>query len=229
MDFNNEYLALLFEWNGIKVYLTSTLLATWVVMAILIVFAVVVRIKMRKFTEVPSSGFQNLVEYMVEMMQSLTKTMMGPELMAFDSFFFGIFAFILISNYVGLIGLRPPTADLATTLALALTIFVLIHVMGIIKAKGAYFKSYIQPVAVFLPLNIMGEISKPISLGFRLFGNILGGVIVMGLIYDMLPVALNFVLPAVLHAYFDVFVGALQAFIFTVLSMTFIKQKVVIE
>ena len=72
----------------------------------------------------------------------------------------------------------------------------------------------------------MGELSKPVSLGFRLFGNMLGGLIIMGLVYEMLPFALRFVLPNILHAYFDIFAGALQAFIFTVLSMTFISQKV---
>ena len=229
MDFGNQYLMLLFEWNGIKVYLTSTLLATWVVMAILIVLAVVVRLRLRSFTEVPSGVFQNVVETAVEMMDSLANTMMGPQLAGFNAYFFGIFAFILMSNYIGLFGLRPPTADIATTFALALSVFLLIHITGIVRAKGAYFKSYFQPTPIFFPLNIIGELSKPISLGFRLFGNILGGVIIMGLIYEMLPLALNFILPSVLHIYFDIFVGALQAFIFTVLSMTFIRQKVVFE
>ena len=74
-------------------------------------------------------------------------------------------------------------------------------------------------------MNVVGELAKPVSLSFRLFGNILGGLIIMGLVYQLLPVVLTILLPSVLHLYFDVLVGALQAFIFTVLSMTFISQK----
>lgn len=229
MEFSNRYLAVLFRIGDVTVYLTDTLLATWVVMAILILFAIVVRVKLRKFTDVPATGFQNLVETMIEQIDNLGESMMGPELQNFNGFFFGVFAFILLSNYIGMTGLRPPTADLATTLALALTIFVLIHVSGAVRQKGKYFKSFFEPNPIFFPINLVGELSKPISLGFRLFGNVLGGLIIMGMIYSMLPRVLTFVLPDVLHLYFDVLVGALQAFIFTVLSMTFIKQKAVAE
>lgn len=225
MDFTNHYYMLLFEIFGIKVYLTDTLIATWVVMALLIGFAIVVRIRLRKFKEVPTSTFQHLVESIVEQIDSLGRTMMGEGFEGFYGFFMGVFAFILLSNYVGMLGLRPPTADLATTLALALTIFFLIHVTGIIRQKGRYFKSFFEPNPIFFPINLVGEISKPVSLGFRLFGNILGGLIIVGIIYELLPKILTFVLPSVIHGYFDVIIGALQAFIFTVLSMTFIKQK----
>lgn len=229
MDFTNKYYAVLFEWNGIKIYLTSTLIATWVVMAVLILFAVIVRIKLRKFTEVPTSRLQMVVETMVDAMSNFVKSTMGSELAGFDSFFFGIFAFILVANYSGMFGLRPPTADLAVTMALALTVFVLIHATGIRYHKGRYLKTFIEPNPVFLPINLISEIATPISLSFRLFGNIMGGIIIMALIYELLPMVLTFVLPSALHAYFDVFVGALQAYIFTVLSMSFISQKAIVE
>jgi F-type H+-transporting ATPase subunit a len=195
-------------------------------MGILIAFAVIVRIRLASFKNVPR-GFQNVVEAMVDMMAGFAKSTMGEKLEGLGGYFFSIFAFIILSNYSGLFGLRPPTADLATTAALALSTFVLIHGMGIYMQKGRYFKDYLSPSPIFLVLNVVGEISKPVSLAFRLFGNVLGGVIIMGLIYQMLPLVLRFVLPDILHAYFDIFVGALQAFIFTVLSMTFITQKAV--
>ena len=229
MDFNSNYRALLFEIFGLKIYLTDTLIATWVVMAILIVFAIVVRLRLRSFKDVPATGFQHLVETMIEQIDNLTTSTMNPELESFSGFFFGIFAFIILSNYIGLFGLRPPTADLATTMALALTVFVLIHATGAIRRKGAYWKSFFEPYPIFFPINLISEISTPISLGFRLFGNILGGLIIMGMVYEMLPRLLTLVLPDILHAYFDLFVGALQAYIFTVLSMTFIKQKAVAD
>lgn len=226
MDFTNKNLWVLFEWNGEKFYVTQSLLSTWIVMAALILVAVVVRLRLRSFKSVPR-GFQNVVEAVVEVMSNFTKSTMGDKLAGYDGYFFSIFLFILISNYSGLIGLRPPTSDLATTAALALATFVLIHVTGIRMQKGKYFKEYFLPNPIFFPINLVGELSKPISLAFRLFGNLLGGVIIMGLVYEMLPFVLRFVLPDILHAYFDVFVGALQAFIFTVLSMTFISQKAV--
>lgn len=226
MDFNNKNLWLLFEWNGEKFYVTQSLLATWIVMATLILIAVIVRLRMRSFKSVPR-GFQNAVETVVEMMSNFAKSTMGDKLEGYGGYFFSIFAFILFSNYSGLLGLRPPTSDLATTAALAIATFVLIHFTGIRRQKGKYFKEYFSPNPILFPINLVGELSKPISLAFRLFGNLLGGVIIMGLVYEMLPLALRFVLPSVLHAYFDVFVGAMQAFVFTILSMTFISQKAV--
>lgn len=224
MDFTNKNLWVLFEWNGETVYVTQTLLSTWIVMAVLILFAVIVRVRILSFKMVPR-GFQNIVEILVETMSGFAKSTMGEKLEGFGGYFFSIFAFILLSNYSGLLGLRPPTADLATTAALALSTFVLVHATGIYMRRGEYFKEYLAPNPVFLLLNIVGELAKPVSLGFRLFGNVLGGVIIIGLVYEMLPFLLRFILPDILHVYFDVFVGALQAFIFTVLSMTFIAQK----
>lgn len=228
MDFSNKNLWLLFEWNGEKIYMTQTLLATWIVMGVLIALAVVVRIRLSSFQNVPR-GFQNLIETAVETMANFARNTMGERMESLGGYFFSIFAFILLSNYSGLFGLRQPTADLATTAALALSTFVIIHAVGIYCQRGHYLKQYLSPFPLFLPLNIVGEIAKPISLAFRLFGNMLGGLIIIGLVYEMLPLALRLLLPSVLHAYFDVFAGALQAFIFTVLSMTFIQQKSVTD
>jgi F-type H+-transporting ATPase subunit a len=220
----NKNLWLLFRFDGADVYVTETMLATWIIMAVLILVAVVVRIKAKHFKDVPS-GFQNIIEIAVESMDNLVKDTVGEKLDFLSGYFFCVFAFILVSNFSGLVGLRPPTSDLATTLPLALSTFVLIHVLGVCLQKGGYFKSYLSPHPVFLPMNIIGEISKPISLSFRLFGNILAGVIVMEFVYSMLPWFLRFVLPDVTHIYFDLFAGTLQAFVFTVLSMTFINIK----
>jgi F-type H+-transporting ATPase subunit a len=228
MDFTNKNLWLLFEWNGEKFYVTQSLVAAWAVMAVLIVFAVIVRIRLRSFKSVPK-GFQNVVEAMVETMSNFARDTMGQELEAYGGFYFTIFAFILLSNYSGLFGLRPPTADLATTAALALTTFVLTQFVGIRRLKGAYFKEFFSPNPIFFPINLIGEISKPVSLAFRLFGNLLSGVIIVGIVYEMLPIFLLFALPDIIHIYFDIFVGALQAFVFTMLSMNFMAQRALIQ
>lgn len=223
LDFTNKNLWLLFEIDGEKIYLTQSILSTWIVMGVLILIAVIVRIRIHSFKSIPR-GFQNVVEAVVEVIENFTRSTMGKETVFFSGYFLSIFAFIILSNYSSLVGLRPPTSDLATTLALALMTFLLIHTSGFKTKRLKYLKSFLEPIPLFLPLNLIGEIAKPVSLAFRLFGNILSGVIIMGLIYTMLPIALRFILPDVLHLYFDVFVGALQAFIFTVLSMTYIAQ-----
>lgn len=224
MDFGNNYYGVLFELFGIKFYITDTLIGTWAVMAILIIFAIVVRIRLKKFTDVPN-GFQNVVELMVESMDNFTVSSMGQEFRSFGGFFFSMFAFIICSNYISLLGLRPPTADLATTAVLALTIFAVTQGVGLTRRPKGYLKSFVEPNVIFLPINLIGEVSNTLSLCFRLFGNMLGSVIILGLVYNLLPVFLRIGIPVPLHAYFDLFAGALQAFIFTVLSMTFMRQK----
>ena len=224
MDFTNNYICELFELFGMKFYLTETLLATWIVMAGLILLAVVVRIRLKKFKAVPS-GFQNVIEIAVQTMDNFTVSTMGAEYRHFGGFFFGIFAFIICANYSGMVGLRPPTADVATTAALSITIFFVTHAVGLKRNKLSYFKTFVKPNVIFLPINLIGEVSNLLSLCFRLFGNMLGGVIIIGLIYNMFPPLLRVGIPVALHAYFDVFAGALQAFIFTILSMTSIRQK----
>jgi len=82
----------------------------------------------------------------------------------------------------------------------------------------------LQPIPIFFPLNLIGEIARPISLSFRLFGNVLAGTIFMSLVYALVPIYLRFALPAALHAYFDLFSGALQTYIFCVLSLSFIHS-----
>ncbi|MCL2096417.1 MAG: F0F1 ATP synthase subunit A [Oscillospiraceae bacterium] len=223
IDITNRNLWFLFEIGGEKVYITQSIFATWVVMAVLIAFAVFVRIKLKSFKQIPS-GFQNMVETAVDAIANLTRTNLGEKFDYLGGYFFAVFAFILASNYSGLFGLRPPTSDIATTLALALTVFVLLHYFGIKMRKGQYFKDYLSPFFLFLPMNIIGEISRPISLSFRLFGNILGGLIILEIIYG-LPVFVRFAMPAALHGWFDLFSGGLQAFVFTVLSITYISLQ----
>ena len=224
MDFSNNNIAVLFHIGDDTVYLTQTHISTWVVMGILIITAVIVRLTLPRFRAIPGV-LQNIVETIVEMLSAFSKSNLGDRDSKYGGVYFGIFMFIIFSNLSGLFGLRPPTADLATTASLALITFVLIHAESIMSLRFGYLKTFIKPYPVFLPINLIGEISKPLSLAFRLFGNALGGMIIIGLAYKMLPLLLRFLLPDVLHALFDIFTGSLQAFIFTMLSMIFIRQK----
>ena len=222
ISIENRNLWLLFRINDTDIYATETMLATWIISVVLIIFAIFARIRVKSFKDIPS-GFQNLLEIAVESLDSLVRSTVGEKLDYIGGYYFGIFAFILMSNYSGLFGLRTPTSDLTTTIPLAMTTFIIIHTLGLREQKGNYFKQYIRPNPIFLPINLIGEISKPISLAFRLFGNMLGGVIILEFVYTLLPVFLRFLLPDILHAYFDIFASTLQAFVFTVLSQTFIQ------
>lgn len=224
LDFGVQTVIKLFEVDGTVLGITTTHINTWIVMAVLIVIALIIRIKIKNFKEVPESRFQNIVEVIVDTFGNFTESTMGEKYKSFSYFYGPVFLFILFSNLSGLVGLRPPTADIATTLALALTTFFMIHGYGV-KAKGlGYFKGFLEPMPLLLPLNIIGELATPISLSFRLFGNILGGTIIMGLYYAMMPLILRIGVPAIFHLYFDVFSGALQTLIFVMLSMTFVSS-----
>jgi F-type H+-transporting ATPase subunit a len=220
----------LFTINGHTAYLTQSILGTWIIMVVLVIATLILRGKIKKFTLIPKEGsLQNILELMVESMHNMAETNMGKDLTWLGGYFFGVFVFIICCNYSGMFKLRPPTADLATTLPLALNTFFLIHILGLVRRKGEYFKEFLKPVFLFLPMNIIGELARPVSLSFRLFGNILGGTIMLDMLYISLPIFLRIALPDFIHLYLDVFVGALQAFIFSVLSMTFIKEKASLE
>ncbi len=226
LDFGAELQYKLFEIGGQPIYLTETVINTWVIIAAMALIALVIRFTMRKFKDVPESKFQTAIEMVVDTLNGfVSNTMGGPSRMKFAGYFGPLIIFVAVCNLSGLLGFRPPTADFATTLAFALITFFMIHGYGI-KAKGlGYFKGFLEPIPFLLPINIVGELATPVSLSFRLFGNILGGTIIMGLVYAMFPKIVIFLgIPAALHCYFDVFAGALQAFIFVMLSMTFVSN-----
>lgn len=171
------------------------------------------------------SGLLHLMEIFVEAVTSLVDQTMGVARRGFVPYMGTILLFLIFANLLGLLGLTPPTSDYNVTCTLALMTFVQIHFFSIkSNGFGNYLKGYFEPMPVLFPINLMGEIATPISLSFRLFGNILSGMIIMELVHSALSkISLALVpLSAVLHAYFDVFSGLLQAFIFTMLTMVYI-------
>jgi len=197
------------------VVVTETVVNTWLIMAVVIVVAYLLARRLRRIPR----GAQMVLEMIYEGVESLVVSAMGPGRRGFLPYVGTLMVFIFLSNISGLFGLRPPTADLNTTLGLALITFFSIHYFSI-KTKGlrGYLRSWLEPIPLFLPFNITGELAKPISLSFRLFGNILGGYLILGLVYFYAPV----LIPVPFHAYFDLFVGFLQTFIFAILSMVLI-------
>ncbi len=202
--------------------LSQTVTTTWFIMAVIMLLVLWLT---RKREEIPK-GAQNFAELLVESINGLVKQTMGEKRVNFAPYMGTLLIFIAFANLAGLFGLRPPTADVNTTLALALMTFFTIHVGGTISKGASYFKGFLEPFPLLLPLNIIGELATPISLSFRLFGNIVGGMIIMSLLYGALGYFAVLPIPAVFHIYFDLFAGLLQSFIFTMLTMVFVSMAI---
>jgi len=194
---------------------------TWIIMAVLIGFSAYVRLSLKEFKDRPGS-FQNVIEVLVETFDNFVRSTAGKNVAYIGNWYFMVFTFIMISNLVGAFGLRSPFADWSMAFACAMTTFACIHYVGTKHRKLAYLKSFFQPFFLFFPLNVIGELSRPISLSFRLFANVLSGTILLTIVYTIAPVYLQLLLPSAMHVYFDIVTGAIQTYIFCVLSLTFI-------
>lgn len=195
---------------------------TWIVFALLIVLGLAAS---RKRNILPRP-IQALGELLVTLLYDLTEDALGKELAKkYAPMICALFMFLLLSNWLGIIPhLEEPTKDLNTTLGLGIMGFMIAHYAGI-KSKGfkAYIKEYFQPIFFMMPLNLIGELAKIVSISFRLFGNIMGGSIII-LVVSYLTFSL--VLPPFLYAFFGLFVGTIQAFVFTMLTVVYISVQV---
>lgn len=207
---------------GIEVWITETIVNTWIIMGVLILFAIIARIRLKNFQVVPK-GFQNVVEIIIETFDKFAVNTLGEKLSYIAPWFFMVFAFILSSALFSVFGMRAPTADWATTFALAFATFALMLIMGFKHKKGEYLKSFFYPHFIFFPLNLIGELAKPVSLSFRLFGNMLSGTIILTLYYGLTPLFVQLGIPVLLHAFFDVIFGAIQTYIFVIISLMYVK------
>lgn len=217
-----------YELFGQTFWITTTHVCVLIVMLVLLGFAFAANRAMKHATEVPT-GFQNVVELIVEMLDKMVHGVMGKKGDKFVNYISTIFIFILVSNISGLFGLRPPTADYGVTLPLALITFCIIHFVQFKYNKPkAIWKDMCSPLPpwlpIWFPINLISEIAVPISLSLRLFANVLSGTIIMALIYALLAKFAYF-WPGVLHAYFDVFSGCIQTYVFCMLTMTYISNQ----
>lgn len=200
----------------------EAIIMTWIVMACLITFAILAT---RKKGLIPHA-MQVLGELFVSQLYGLTEDALDKELAKkYGPLTCALFMFLVISNWLGVIPhLEEPTKDLNTPLGLGIMGFLISHYAGI-KAKGIknYLKEYCSPIFFMAPLNIIGELSKVVSISFRLFGNIMGGSIII-LVVSYLTY--NLLLPPLLNAFFGLFVGTIQAFVFTMLTVVYISVQV---
>ena len=212
-----------YQFFGHTVWITTTHVCTLIVMLLLLGFAIAANRAMKHANEIPT-GFQNVVELIVEKLDGMVDSTMGKNGVKFRNYIGTIFIFILISNFSGLLGLRPPTADYGTTLPLGLMSFTIIHVVELKYQKvSGVIKGLCDPWVFWAPINIIGNVAVPISLSLRLFANILSGTVMMALIYGLLS-KIAFFWPGALHVYFDLFSGEIQTYVFCMLTMTYISN-----
>ena len=149
---------------------------------------------------------------------------MGKNGLKYRNYIGVLFMFLIVSNLSGLLGLSPPTADYGVTLPLGLITFTLVQYNNVKHNKLGAFTDLFKPLPFLFPINLIGEIALPFSISLRLFGNVLSGTVIMGLLYGLCS-AITWVWPGILHAYFDLFSGLIQAYVFVMLTMAFMSQK----
>lgn len=215
-------------------FITETVIFAWIVSIALIAFA---HFATRDMKTIPK-GAQAVGELIVETVYNLVGQTMGKHNLNFSPYIGTLFLFLIFGNALGLLGIRPVTANVNTTFALAALTFVIIHGSAIrSQTLWGYIKHLSSPYPFMLSVNLIGELSFPVSLAFRLFGNITGGMIIMELLFESLtelshglhlPVPfLNLAIPLPFNLFFDVFEAGLQGFIFTMLTMVFISNGII--
>ena len=205
---------------------SQTLVMTWISMVVVLFIG---WLATRNLRVVPTSNWQMMLETVIEALHDQVEENMGPRGRGFlSTFIVSLFLFLLVSNWIGLIPtMASPTNDLNTTLGLALLVIAMTHVLGLYVKGGHYIGHFFQPFVPFVVINIVEELAKPITLSFRLFGNILAGEILIHILLLMLG---NYsTVPSVVWIAFSVFVGGVQAFIFTMLSIAYIGSAVKTE
>jgi F-type H+-transporting ATPase subunit a len=210
---------------GLTIYL-DVVWTTLIAAAIVLGFGLLMR---RKVTSGVPGKLQLFWETVVEQVSDLALSAIGPEGVPFVGLGVTIGLFILVCNWLAFIPsgspgyLAPPTGDVNLPLALALIVFVLVHYNSIrTRGLGGYFKHYAQPYAALTPINIIEEITKPITLTFRLFGNIFSGVLMIAVIVTLIPPYASWIGLVIWKPFDELFIGAIQAFIFALLTIMYL-------
>jgi F-type H+-transporting ATPase subunit a len=221
-------------WRNLSISVNPrTLVTSWVIMILIIALLLVIRRHLRRFPgrlvmtfELLYGGFENMA-----------REALGNDARRFTPLVFTLFIYVLLCNWAGILpGISGPTEDLNTCLGLGVMVFVICHAAAIAhKGMKEYLRDYTRPFFFFLPLNVVGEFGKVISHSFRLFGNMYAGAIILALAgpvtikifhavglptYSTSPFLLGFYL--VLQGFFGLFVGTVQALVFSLLALTYI-------
>lgn len=223
---NTEVLYTINLFDKFKINITDAVISMWIVSAIIIIIAIIMSAKI-KF--IPSKK-QGIGEMFIEFISNILESCIEGNVLKFVPFIGTMFIFLVVANIIDIVNiiipsieLVPPMKDINLVLSLSIISILSIIYYGIKhrKVKG-WLKSFIEPLPIMLPFNILDYLIKPVSLTLRMFGNIVAGFLIMLLIYSMVPQ----VLPAFASIYFDLFDGILQAYIFVFLTALYIGEAV---
>ena len=227
--------------------LTPTITNSVLIIASLTIFFIICGMTIKRADPTrPSKGFMAFIEFIYSAICDFAANSIGEQGHRFIPFVVTVASYLALANMAGLLGLRPPTSDINITVALAIITLTYIMLSGIFsKGLWRYLKdTYIGDIrglllVLFIPISIIGEFSKIVSLSFRLFGNVVSGALLISLLigalvwgFTMWPVGgmlssvFNIGLLPVVSAYFDIFAGLMQTFIFCTLTTMWIKSAV---
>lgn len=197
--------------------ITASVICQWIVILILGISSFLLT---KNLKHKPDKK-QAAIEKIYEMIQSVVTGTMGEEYKSYVPYLGSLMVYLLVLNFMGLIGVKPPTQDLSVAIGLAISTFLVIHYTALRKnGIGDYLKGYAHPFALMLPINVMEKVMLPVSLALRLYGNMLAATVLVDLVYEKLP---RLGLPIIVHGYFDLFDGTIQMLVFTMLTMIQIK------
>ncbi len=208
-----------FTWEFVTI--NGTLVFSWIVMAILLAVGLLATRNLK--TGPTISGLQNALEIVVRALRNQVDALTGRQSMAYVSFIGTLFLFISLSNLLAPLPVYdPPTGSISVTAALAVTVFVAVPIYGIAeKGVGGYLTHYIQPSPVMLPFHVLSELSRTLALAVRLFGNILSGTMIVGVLLSIAPL----VVPLIMEV-FGLLIGQIQAYIFAALAAVYIGSAI---
>jgi len=197
--------------------LNATIMFTWGLMLVLVVGAMLITRKLS--TDHKRSRWQNLLEMVVMGMEKQIEEIGLSQPQKYLGFLGTLFLFVALASLCTVIpGYEPPTGSLSTTAALALCVFVAVPLFGIEEqGVGDYLKSYIKPTFIMLPFNIISEISRTLALAVRLFGNMMSGAMIIGILLTITP----YIFPIIMTV-LGLLTGMVQAYIFSILAAVYI-------
>jgi F-type H+-transporting ATPase subunit a len=208
---------ILVEWRGLR--LNATVAFTWVVMAVLVLGSWAITARLSGGETV--SRWQMLLEVVVSAIRDQIDEVGAKDPDRYLPFIGTLFLFIATANVLTIVpGYQPPTGSLSTTAALAICVLIAVPLFSITRrGLGTYLKTYIRPTPLMLPFNLISELSRTLALAVRLYGNVMSGTVIVGILISVAP----FFFPVVMQL-LGLLTGLIQAYIFAVLAMVYIAS-----
>jgi len=207
---------LIFWQHGI-LKLNATIVMTWGLMFVMTVGSIIITRSLS--TDLDRSPWQNLLEIVITGIENQIKEVGLSQPQKYLGFLGTLFLFVAFASLCTVIpGYETPTGSLSTTAALALCVFVAVPFFGIeAQGVGGYLKSYMKPTFIMLPFNIISELSRTLALAVRLFGNMMSGAMIVGILLTITPLIFPIVMTAL-----GLLTGMVQAYIFSILAAVYI-------